>query len=164
MLQSVPTRELVPGDLIELEAGDNVPADARLIEALSFRVQEAALTGESVAVDKDPACVLGEATPLADRRTMIYMSTVAAAGKARAVVVATGMNTELGHIAGLLGRHELEPTPLQRRLAELGKVLVVVCLAIVAVIFVLELLRGGARRRRTQGGHPSQGPRASCSC
>ena len=142
-LQSVPAREMVPGDRIELEAGDNIPADARLLSAFSVRVQEAALTGESVPVDKDADCLLNESAPLGDRRNMVYMGTVTAAGKASAVVVATGMNTELGHIAGLLQRAEPETTPLQRRLAELGKVLVVVCLVIVAIIFALQLVRGG---------------------
>jgi Ca2+-transporting ATPase len=142
-IQSVPARELVPGDCIELEAGDNIPADARLLTAFSVLVQEAALTGESVPVDKDAGCLLSEDAPLGDRRNMVYMGTVFAAGKASAVVVATGMITELGNIAGLLQRSELEPTPLQRRLAELGKVLVVVCLVIVAIIFLLELVRGG---------------------
>lgn len=142
-LQSVPAREMVPGDRIELEAGDNIPADARLLSAFSVRVQEAALTGESVPTDKDAACLLNDGAPLGDRRNMVYMGTVTAAGKASAVVVATGMNTELGHIAGLLQRSEPETTPLQRRLAELGKVLVVVCLVIVAIIFALQLVRGG---------------------
>ncbi|TXT22120.1 MAG: cation transport ATPase [Planctomycetota bacterium] len=142
-LQSVPARELVPGDRIELEAGDNIPADARLLIDFGLRIQEAALTGESVPVDKDAVCVLNETAPLGDRRNMVYMGTITAAGKASAVVVATGMDTELGHIAGLLQRSEPEPTPLQRRLAELGKVLVFVCLVIVVVIFTLQLLRGG---------------------
>ncbi len=142
-LQSVPAREMVPGDRIELEAGDNIPADARLLSAFSVRVQEAALTGESVPTDKDADCLLNESAPLGDRRNMVYMGTVTAAGKASAVVVATGMNTELGHIAGLLQRSEPETTPLQRRLAELGKVLVAVCLVIVAIIFALQLVRGG---------------------
>ncbi|GIW86369.1 MAG: calcium-transporting P-type ATPase, PMR1-type [Isosphaeraceae bacterium] len=143
VLHSLPARELVPGDILELEAGDNIPADARLIQSFGFRVQEAALTGESVPVEKDAGVVLGAATPLGDRRNMTYMGTVAAAGKARAVVVATGMSTELGHIAGLLQRYKPEPTPLQRRLTELGKVLIVVCLAIVGLIFSLQVLRGG---------------------
>ena len=142
LLQSVPAREVVPGDCVELEAGD-VPADARLLTASSVHVQEAALTGESVPIEKDSNCLLNEDTPLGDRRNMVYMGTVIAAGKASAIVVATGMQTELGHIAGLLQRLEPEPTPLQRWLAELGRMLVVVCLVIVAVIFVLQLARGG---------------------
>lgn len=140
---SLPARELVPGDILELEAGDNIPADARLIEAFSLTVQEASLTGESVPVEKDADIELDAATPLADRRNLVYLGTIAASGKARAVVVATGMQTELGRIAGMLERHEPEPTPLQRRLAELGRILIVVCLAIVAVIFGLQVLRQG---------------------
>ncbi|HTN04318.1 MAG TPA: HAD-IC family P-type ATPase, partial [Planctomycetaceae bacterium] len=142
-LQSVPASELVPGDRIELEAGDNVPADARLLTAFALRVQEASLTGESVPVDKDAGVALPVGTSLGDRRNMLYLGTVTAAGKASAVVTSTGMQTELGRIAGLLQQSEREPTPLQRRLAELGKVLVVVCLAIVVVIFAMELWRGG---------------------
>lgn len=141
--QVIPARELVPGDRIELEAGDSIPADARLILGFGFRTQEAALTGESAPEEKDAGCVLSEATPLGDRRNMVYLGTMAAAGKARAVVTAIGMNTELGRIAGMLQRYELEPTPLQRRLAELGKVLAAGCLGIVALVFVLELLGGG---------------------
>jgi P-type Ca2+ transporter type 2C len=142
-LQSVPARELVPGDRIELEAGDNIPADARLLSGFGIRIQEAALTGESVPVDKEANCELSEDSPLGDRRNMVYMGTVTAAGKASAVVVATGMSTELGHIARMLERSPPEQTPLQRRLAELGKVLVLVCLAIVAIIFAMQLARGG---------------------
>ncbi len=143
VLQSVPARELVPGDRIELEAGDNVPADARLLSGFGVRIQEAALTGESVPVDKDAECLLNESAPLGDRRNMVYMGTVTAAGKASAIVVATGMDTELGHIAGMLQRSAPEQTPLQRRLAELGKVLVFVCLVIVVIIFALQLARSG---------------------
>jgi len=142
-LKLVPARELVPGDIIELEAGDNIPADSRLLKGFALRVQEASLTGESTPVNKESDCVLDEKAPLGDRRNMIYMGTVIAAGKASAIVVATGMNTELGHIAGMLQRSTPKPTPLQRRLAELGKVLVLVCLAIVAIIFGLQLARGG---------------------
>jgi Ca2+-transporting ATPase len=143
VLRTVPAAELVPGDLIELEAGDNVPADARLVTAFGLRVQEAALTGESTPVEKDASVVLPQGTPLGDRRNVVFMGTVAAAGKASAIIVATGMQTELGHIAGLLARQEPEPTPLQRRLAELGRILVVVCLVLVAIVFLLELRRGG---------------------
>jgi P-type Ca2+ transporter type 2C len=141
-LVGVPAADLVPGDIIELEAGDNVPADARLLEAFSLRVQEAALTGESVPTEKQAQALLAEATPLGDRRTMVYAGTVVAAGHSTAVIVATGMQTELGHIAGMLSRWHPEVTPLQRRLAELGRILIVVCLAIVAIIFGLESWRG----------------------
>ena len=142
-LQLLPASELVPGDCIELEAGDNIPADARLLTAFGFQTQEAALTGESLPNDKEAACVLNEDASLGDRRNMVYMGTVASSGRATAVVVATGMRTELGRIAGLLQRSERELTPLQRRLEELGRVLVGVCLGIVAFIFLLQLWRGG---------------------
>jgi Ca2+-transporting ATPase len=141
--QAIPARELVPGDLIELEAGDHVPADVRLTHATSLRVQESALTGESTPVDKEAAAVLPETAPLGDRRNMAYLGTVVAAGKGAALVVATGMQTELGAIANLMQSHEPEPTPLQRRLAELGRVLIVVCLLLVAIIFALRLWQGG---------------------
>jgi Ca2+-transporting ATPase len=143
-LESIPARDLVPGDVIRIEAGDYVPADARLRDAAVLRVQEASLTGESTPVDKNADAVLPEKTELADRANMIYLGTTASAGKASAMVVATGMQTELGRIAGLLERQPREPTPLERRLDELGRVLLVVCLFIVAVIFLLQILRGGA--------------------
>ena len=139
----VAAEELVPGDLIELEAGDHVPADVRLIETFAFGVQESALTGESVPTHKDASAILPEATTLADRCNMAYLGTVAVSGRAMAIVVATGMQTELGRIAGLLERQPSEPTPLQKRLSELGRKLLVVCLGIVAIIFSLQLARGG---------------------
>ena len=140
---SIPAKEVVPGDILEIEAGDNIPADARLLQAFSFTVQEAALTGESVPVEKDADATLGEAATLGDRCNMIYMGTVAASGKALAAVVSTGMRTELGHIAGMLRTQEAEPTPLQRRLAELGRILIAVCLVIVGAIFAMQMLRQG---------------------
>ena len=139
----VAAEELVPGDLIELEAGDHIPADVRLIETIAFGVQESALTGESVPTHKDASAVLPQATGLADRRNMAYLGTVAVAGRAMAIVVATGMQTELGRIAGLLERQPSELTPLQKRLSELGRKLLFVCLGIVAIIFSLQLARGG---------------------
>ena len=142
-LQSIPARDLVPGDRIVLEGGDNIPADSRLLRAFDLRVQEAALTGESVPVAKDAEDVLDVPTPLADRTNMVYLGTTVAAGRADAVVVATGLATELGQIAGLLQRTEREPTPLQQRLAELGKVLIAIVLGIAALIFLLHALRGG---------------------
>ena len=139
----IPARLLVPGDRIELETGDHVPADARLISASGLLVQESALTGESVPVEKEPTGVLRSDIPLGDRRSLVHAGTVVAAGRGAAVVVATGMATELGRIATLLERSEPETTPLQRRLAELGRLLIVVCLVVVGVIFVLEVRRGG---------------------
>ena len=142
-LRHLPTRDLVPGDRIELDAGDHVPADARLIEAFGLRVQEAALTGESEPVEKSPAGPLPMATSLSDRLSIVHSGTVVAAGRGAAIVVATGMTTEIGRIASLLERAPAETTPLQRRLAELGRFLIVVCLGVVAVIFALEIARGG---------------------
>lgn len=139
----VEAKELVVGDVIDLESGDRVPADARLLRGFNLAVQEAALTGESVPVEKLPSAILPESTVLADRSNMVYMGTTVSTGKARAVVVATGMHTELGHIAGLMESTNEEKTPLQKRLAELGRVLIAMCLVIVVVIFALQLLRGG---------------------
>ncbi len=139
----VAAEELVPGDLINLEAGDHIPADARLTESFAFSVQESSLTGESVPIYKDAAAVLPSSTSLAERRNMSYLGTVAVSGRATAVVVATGMQTELGRIAVLLKQQPAEPTPLQKRLSELGRKLLVVCLAIVAIIFSLQVARGG---------------------
>ncbi len=138
----VPATDLVPGDVLEIEAGARVPADARLLRAFELRTLEAALTGESVPVEKRADVALPEDTPLGDRRNVLFMGTVVAAGKATAVVTATGMKTELGHLAGLLRRQAPEPTPLQRRLAELGRVLLVVCGAIAAVIFTMAVVHG----------------------
>jgi len=143
LFKPLPAIELVPGDIIDVEAGDSIAADARLIDAFNLTVQEAALTGESVPVEKDAEAVLDPGISLGDRRNMAFMGTTVATGKARAVVVATGMRTELGRIAGMLQRHEPEPTPLQRRLAELGRLLIFICLAIVVVIFVLQVVRDG---------------------
>lgn len=139
---TIPARDLVPGDIVELEAGDNVPADVRLLQSFAVRVQEASLTGESVPVEKQAEVVLPADTPLADRRNMVYMSTVLANGQGRGVVAAIGMHTEIGRIAGLLQRYKREPTPLQKQLAKLGQLLVVFCLALVGVIFLLNLVRG----------------------
>lgn len=141
-LATVPAIELVPGDIVELEAGDNVPADVRLLQAYAVRVQEASLTGESVPVEKQADVVLPTETSLADRRNMAYMSTVLANGQGRGVVIAIGMETEIGRIAGLLQHYEREPTPLQKQLAKVGQSLVVVCLVLVGVIFLLSMLRG----------------------
>ena len=142
--RSLPADQLVPGDRIELEAGDNVPADARLLKSASLRVTESALTGESEPVGKQADAAVAEAASLGDRTTMVHAGTVVAAGHAVAVVTQTGMQTELGRIASLLSRSEPEMTPLQRRLGELGRLLIIVCLVVVGVIFLLEVARGGS--------------------
>jgi Ca2+-transporting ATPase len=141
-LRSIAAQELVPGDIVELEAGDSVPADLRLITSFGLKTQEAALTGESTPVDKDASTLLAKDAVIAERVNMAFMGTSTVAGKARGVVAAIGMKTELGRIAEFLETEEREPTPLQKRLAELGRVLVVGCLVLVAIIFVLQLLRG----------------------
>jgi len=141
-LRSVPARDLVPGDVIELEAGDSVPADARLIQAFSVMVAEAALTGESTPVEKDASTMLPADAPLGDRVNMVYFSTVVTGGKATALVTGTGMQTELGRIAGMLQQTEQGMTPLQRRLDKLGKLLAGACIVIVVLILMLQLTRG----------------------
>jgi len=145
--RSIPSRDLVPGDVIEVEAGDHVPADARVSEAFSLSCQEATLTGESVPVGKHGTDALAADTPLGDRHTLLHAGTVVATGSGAGIVVATGMDSELGRIAGLLEHAPPEPTPLQRRLAALGRILIAVCLVVVAVIFVVELIRGGGFQR-----------------
>jgi Ca2+-transporting ATPase len=132
---------VVPGDVLVLEAGDLVAADARLLAATSFSCVESALTGESEAVNKDAEACVQEQTPLGDRAGMVFMGTSVATGTARAVVTATGMGTELGRIAGLIGTAE-DATPLQRKLDAFGRVLIWGTLGIVALLFLLGYLRG----------------------
>jgi Ca2+-transporting ATPase len=141
-LHSVDAQTLVPGDLIQLEAGDRIPTDVRLVTTFGFKTQEAALTGESTPVEKDGAVLCPENAVIAERANMVFMGTTVVAGKARGIVTAIGMETELGRIAGFLKAEEREPTPLQKRLAELGRVLIIGCIVLVAIIFVLQLLRG----------------------
>jgi Ca2+-transporting ATPase len=140
---SIPASEVVPGDIIELEAGDLVPADARIIECASLKAVESALTGESEAVEKQSAPVPGESVPLGDRSSQLFMGTTVANGTARAVVVGTGMQTEIGHIAHLLQQASADDVaPLQRNLQDFGRILVWASLGIVVLLFVLGLLRG----------------------
>ncbi|MFA6141852.1 MAG: calcium-transporting P-type ATPase, PMR1-type [Candidatus Omnitrophota bacterium] len=140
----ISSSELVPGDLIEIEAGDSVPADSRLIWiSVNFGVQEASLTGESTPVAKTIHILEKKEIPLADRANMVYMGTSVASGKAKALVVHTGMQTELGKIAGLVQSIGRETTPLQKKLEEFGKWIVYLCFALVGMVFLLEWLRGG---------------------
>ena len=141
-VQEISARELVPGDIVMLEAGNVVPTDARLIECANLRTQEAALTGESEPVEKSTTALDGENLPLGDRFNMVYMGTVVTYGRGMTVVVETGMQTELGNIAEMIQTVEREPTPLQRRLEQLGRGLAYASLGIVAIVFVLGLLRG----------------------
>ncbi len=141
--QEISSRELVPGDILLLEAGNLVPADCRLLEAANLRVQEAALTGESEPVEKNTRPLAGGDTPLADRRNMVYLGTMVTYGRGLAVVAETGMRTQLGGIATLIQTVKREATPLQKKLAQLGRGLAVAALALVAVIFVQGLIRGG---------------------
>ncbi len=134
--------ELVPGDIVLLEAGNLIAADCRVLESANLQTQESALTGESLPVPKTSDALAPADLPLADRRNMAYMGTYIAAGRAEAMVAETGMRTELGRIAGMIQTVKREPTPLQRRLAQLGKTLAAAVLCIVALIFVLGWLRG----------------------
>jgi Ca2+-transporting ATPase len=138
----VDARELVLGDVIELEAGQQVPADARLLEVAELRVAEAPLTGESAPVHKSAHARLPPDVPLADRITMLYKATTVVAGAGRAVTVATGMATEVGRIGTLAGSVVDEPTPLERRLDALGRRLVVLALVVALAVVVLGFLRG----------------------
>ena len=133
---------LVPGDIIRLEAGDFVPADARLIRSVSLKSEESALTGESVPTDKDANAVVDEKAPLGDRLNMVFSGCSISYGTATAVVTATGMNTEMGKIANLLNSEEEGQTPLQQKLAQLGKYLGIICLAACAVVFIVGLASG----------------------
>ncbi len=145
-LQELPAHGLVPGDILQLEAGNVLPADLRLIEAVNLRVQEAALTGESEPIEKHTARLSSEDLPLGDRRNMGYMGTIVTQGRGLALVIATGMQTELGKIAELIQQVKQESTPLQRRLDALGKNLALIGVGIAALIFVLGLLRGDELR------------------
>lgn len=140
-IQTVPSRELVVGDIVLLEAGDYVPADVRILESMNLKVEEASLTGESVPVEKETVAIDHEAS-LADRHNMGYMGTVVTYGRGKAVIIGTGMNTEIGKIAQMISSFEEQSTPLQEKLADFGKILGILCLAVCAVVFVLGIYQG----------------------
>ncbi|MEO7320297.1 MAG: cation-translocating P-type ATPase [Nitrosospira sp.] len=145
--RSIPAAELVPGDIILIEQGDTVPADARLIHSAALQTAEAALTGESLPILKD-SLPITEEVGLGDRHNMIFSGTAATFGQGRAVVVATGMQTQMGHIAGMLEEAPAETTPLQKELARLGKLLgiivVIIALVMIATIIFVEHVSGFA--------------------
>ncbi|MBX3036391.1 MAG: cation-translocating P-type ATPase [Anaerolineales bacterium] len=138
--KSVPSYNLVPGDIVFLEAGNFIPADLRLLEAINLQVEEASLTGESLPVQKNAATVLDKQVPLGDRKNTAFMGTVVTYGRGRGVVTDTGMLTQLGLIATMLQNVETEETPLQKRLNQLGKSLSILALILVAVVFVAALI------------------------
>jgi P-type Ca2+ transporter type 2C len=140
--QTIPSPMLVPGDLVLLEAGNYVPADLRLLDAINLRVEEAALTGESVPVQKDAGIRLEQDIPIGDRKNTAFMGTLVNYGRGKGVVVSTGMKTQIGLIAEMLQSVEQEPTPLQRRLDQLGKTLGWACLLICGLVFVMGWARG----------------------
>ncbi|MCT3289941.1 cation-translocating P-type ATPase [Lactiplantibacillus pentosus] len=141
-LQTVKSDALVPGDIVSLEAGDIVPADLRLIESASLKVEESALTGESVPVEKQAEMVADGELPIGDRLNMAYMNSNVTYGRAMGIVVATGMQTEVGRIAGMIEAADETTTPLQANLTQLGKSLTILILVIAAVVFGIGMLRG----------------------
>jgi Ca2+-transporting ATPase len=137
-LVEIPSEEVVPGDIVVIDAGRYIPCDLRLIETANLKIEESALTGESVPVDKDSNLVLSEEnTPLGDQRNMAFMSTLATYGRGIGVAIGTGMSTEIGKIAKMLDESEVEQTPLQKKLAQLGKILGFAALGICAVMFAV---------------------------
>lgn len=138
---TVSSRDLVPGDIVRLEAGDFAPADGRLIESANLRIEEASLTGESEPVEKKVVTLQGNDLALGDRINMIHMGTVVTYGRGTAVITETGMNTQLGHIANLLQGVGRDPTPLQTRLAQLTKTLAIISLVIIALVIALGVWR-----------------------
>ena len=139
--QTIASKELVPGDIIILETGDMIPSDARLIEAYNLKVDESALTGESVPVEKttDP---INQDVVIGDQTNMVFSSTVVTYGRGKAIVTSTGMKNEVGKIAGMLNASEKELTPLQVKLNEIGKTIGLLCIVICVIVFILESLSG----------------------
>ena len=138
----IPARDLVPGDVVLLGAGDKVPADARMIEAINLKADESSLTGESVPIEKQCAPLAGEKLPIGDRNNMVYSGTVMTYGRGKAVVVATGMLTEFGKITGMLKTVQKKKTPLQENLDRVGNILAVATLIVVSLIALFGFLRG----------------------
>jgi Ca2+-transporting ATPase len=140
---SVPAPKVVPGDIVFLEAGNYIPADVRLLSTVNLKIDEASLTGESLAVEKNAALVLEKDSPIGDRKNTAFMGTVVTYGRGKGVVTSTGMNTQLGLIAGMLQSVGVEITPLQRRLDQLGRTLGYAAIGVVTIVFLVGLLEGG---------------------
>ena len=138
----IPSKELVPGDIVILDTGDYVPADLRIIESANLKAQEASLTGESVPVDKNTDVINDEKIGLGDRTNMLFSSSLITYGRGKGIVVETGMNTEVGKIAGMINEVEETETPLQQKLNKLGKTLGIVAIVICIIIFIIGLLYG----------------------
>jgi Ca2+-transporting ATPase len=138
----IPAEELVPGDLVSFEAGDKIPADGRLLVAARLEIEEAALTGESTPVSKSVGAVTGDDVPLGDRVDMAYMNSTVTRGRGEMVVTATGMDTEVGHISGLLSRVQQEKTPLTRQLDQLTVLITIMAAIALVAVIVIGLLRG----------------------
>ena len=140
--QTIPASEVVPGDIVFLEAGNYIPADLRLLEAVNLRIEEAALTGESVPVSKNASRIQESEIPLGDRKNTAFMGTLVSYGRGHGIVVNTGMRTQIGLIAKMLQSVQHEPTPLQRRLDQLGRTLGTAAIVICGLVFVIGFLRG----------------------
>ena len=141
-IQVVASKELVPGDIVVLDTGDYIPADLRIIEAVNLKSQEASLTGESVPVDKNSNVIVEEKVGIGDRTNMLFSSSLVTYGRGKGIVVETGMDTEVGKIAGIISNTEETQTPLQQKLNKLGKTLGIGALIICVVIFVIGLFYG----------------------
>jgi Ca2+-transporting ATPase len=139
----IAAEDVVPGDLLEIEAGDAIPADARLVQTIDFASEEAALTGESSAIQKDALAPVADDAPLADRVTMVFTGTTIVRGKGRAVVTATGVKTELGRIGEMIQSVGDQKTPLEERLESFGKIILRVCLGLSVVLLLWGFIRGG---------------------
>ena len=141
-IKVIPAKELVPGDIVVLDTGDYIPADLRVIEAVNLKAQESSLTGESVPVEKTTKMIEKTDVGIGDRTNMLFSSSLVTYGRGKGIVVQTGMNTEVGKIAGMLDNTEKQITPLQEKLNKLGKTLGIVALAICAFIFIIGLIQG----------------------
>jgi Ca2+-transporting ATPase len=141
IVKQIPAKEIVPGDILLLETGDKVPADARLIESSNLKVDEAILTGESMPVDKHTMPMDGDIT-VADRKNMVHMNTIVSYGRATAVAVSTGMSTEIGEIAEALEEIEIEKTPLQKSIGKLSQYIIILVLSVLAILVAIGIIRG----------------------